>query len=439
MSMFKKISSVLLILILVGCTNTQNPSEKEFNDNIEVAQYFMNQFKEGDMTSVVEVCSEELLNDLSIDDFENLRSELSLDSDTQAMVEDYRDYGKDYILGRYIMGNEEFRISLRFDENNKLLPFQIGYWETTDALVNDEIEEIDIQTGVDGTLSGRLTLPKGSENPPVILLIHGSGPSNMNEKAYALSPFEDIAQGLAQQGIASIRYDKRTYSFPLWEEPADLSLQWEYFNDIEAILDQVESLPVNSEEIYLLGHSLGGMLVPKIAYENDFVAGIISLASTPQSLEDVIYDQNIFSLVESGYDENQIEFILKDLDQEIEKIKNLQENSEDEIIITFPSSYWYELNQSYMDLYVDKLDVDFLVLNGGKDFQVIEDNAMPIWRALLEGYENHQIKVYPELNHMMTESEVMSIEDYQTEKSVSKEVIDDIASWIKEREIVGGK
>ena len=58
-------------------------------------------------------------------------------------------------------------------------------------------------------LRGLLTFPAGVTAPvPAVVFVHGSGASNMDEKVGKLTPFKDLAKGLARHGIASIRYDK---------------------------------------------------------------------------------------------------------------------------------------------------------------------------------------------------------------------------------------
>ena len=74
-------------------------------------------------------------------------------------------------------------------------------------------EKIIIGENTNHPLSGILTLPDNIDKPvPAIVLVHGSGPSNMDEKVGKLTPFKDLAEGLASRGIAVIRYDKRTYA-----------------------------------------------------------------------------------------------------------------------------------------------------------------------------------------------------------------------------------
>lgn len=73
-------------------------------------------------------------------------------------------------------------------------------------------EKVIIGEGTEYPLNGLLTIPDGFEGPfPAVVMVHGSGASNMDEKVIRLTPFKDLAGGLAAHGIASLRYDKRTF------------------------------------------------------------------------------------------------------------------------------------------------------------------------------------------------------------------------------------
>ena len=76
-------------------------------------------------------------------------------------------------------------------------------------------EKIILGQGSRFPLKGMLTLPDGDGPFPAVVLVHGSGSSNMDEKVGKLTPFKDIALGLADRGIASVRYDKRSYAHGL--------------------------------------------------------------------------------------------------------------------------------------------------------------------------------------------------------------------------------
>ena len=73
-------------------------------------------------------------------------------------------------------------------------------------------EKVIIGEGTAFPLNGKLTFPDGVSGPvPAVVMVHGSGSSNMDEQVMKLTPFRDLAEGLAKQGIASIRYDKRSF------------------------------------------------------------------------------------------------------------------------------------------------------------------------------------------------------------------------------------
>ena len=77
-------------------------------------------------------------------------------------------------------------------------------------------EKIVIGENTKYPLQGLLTLPEDLTAPvPAVVFVHGSGASNMDEKVGKLTPFRDLAEGLAARGIASVRYDKRSFAHGL--------------------------------------------------------------------------------------------------------------------------------------------------------------------------------------------------------------------------------
>ena len=73
-----------------------------------------------------------------------------------------------------------------------------------------------IKLGREPMVDGLLTLPKQVEKPPIVILIQGSGQSDMHESVGALPnrPFAELAHGLAERGIATLRFNKRFYQYP---------------------------------------------------------------------------------------------------------------------------------------------------------------------------------------------------------------------------------
>ena len=132
--------------------------------------------------------------------------------------------------------------------------------------VQDKIKETDIQVCTGNfKLPGTLTLPKNGKDLPVVILVHGSGASDRDETVGANKPFRDLAYGLAERGIAVIRYDKRTKVYGADSAPAgkEITFDEESVDDALSAIKLARSIPtINPERIYILGHSLGGTLAP---------------------------------------------------------------------------------------------------------------------------------------------------------------------------------
>ena len=121
----------------------------------------------------------------------------------------------------------------------------------------------------------------------------GSGPQDQDESIGPNKPFKDLAYGLASQNIAVLRYVKRTKQYGAdSKSDAPFTVKDEVTDDAIAAVALLTKMPeINKKQIYVLGHSLGGMLVPRIAAEDPQVAGIIILAGTARPLEKVVVDQ----------------------------------------------------------------------------------------------------------------------------------------------------
>jgi hypothetical protein len=75
-------------------------------------------------------------------------------------------------------------------------------------------KNVTVGAGTEWALPATLTLPVGNGPFPAIVLVHGSGPNDRDETQGPNRPFQDLAWGLASQGIAVLRYDKRSRVHP---------------------------------------------------------------------------------------------------------------------------------------------------------------------------------------------------------------------------------
>ncbi|MFI3257089.1 MAG: alpha/beta fold hydrolase [Spirochaetales bacterium] len=338
--------------------------------------------------------------------------------------------------------NSGLKITFAYNEQNEIAGINLNYAVIEKPLVsNDVYEEVAMTLGTSLLLDAVLTLPKGEKNPPVVLLVHGSGSTDKNESIFANKPFEDIAVGLAKRGIATFRYDKRYYTYPQEAEKLaeNITVQDEVLYDVTAGIDLLSKLDkINTDKIYVLGHSLGGSLTSAIAYENTAVRGIISVAGTLRPLYEISYDQNkaIEEHINNGdFDAEITESVTSQMIQVEKDIKTLRgdlENiSNEEILLGLPAGYQKSLKKYAGENFIDKIDIPVLILQGTADFQVYADKDFILWENALHGRDNAVLKLYEGLNHlMMPTNGKQDISEYQIKGTVSAQVLDDIANFI---------
>lgn len=289
---------------------------------------------------------------------------------------------------------------------------------------------------VSGThrLAAIITVPKNKVNFPMVVLVHGSGPADMDETIGPNKPFKDLAAGLASKGIATFRYVKRTLLYAN-EFTKTFTVKEEVTDDALAALAMAKTVKgVNLKQVYIFGHSLGGMLAPKLALAAPDLRGIILAAAPARKLTDIIVEQNKYFVQISKDTTQALQARLKEALSDLEKtrISTLGQVKPDSVIAGLPASYWVDLNQYDQVATAKKLMTQkIFVIQGGKDFQVSETD-FNIWNAALGKKPNVKLKFYPEINHLLSpQLEKGTMEQYQTMVNIAESVMNDLAAWIK--------
>lgn len=298
-------------------------------------------------------------------------------------------------------------------------------------------EETALRPGADDETRASLVLPEGEGPFPALILVHGSGASDMDESVYGLKPFRDLAMGLAAQGVATLRYDKYPFAHAdkYLENP---TLAQEYDADV---LDALALLAADDRigPIYIAGHSLGGMLTAHFLQLADGqAAGGVILAGSPRPLWEIQWMQNEDVIAKlSGEQKEQARAIV---DAEVEKGKRLLEMTpeelEGELLFGIPAADHYVLAKDNPVEIALELGLPLLILQGGLDWQVSAKDDFSVWEAGLGDADFATMKLYPELSHVFMTVEGGSdgtANDYTKGGHVDQTVIDDIAAWVKAR------
>lgn len=304
-------------------------------------------------------------------------------------------------------------------------------------------EKIIIGNGTKYPLDGILSLPENlSKKVPAVVLIHGSGSSDKDETIMANKPFRDISEYLVSRGIAVLRYDKRTFVHgkKILKEAdySKLTVEEETIEDaILAATILKNDARIDANKVYILGHSLGGMLAPRIDAEGGNFAGIIILAGSPRNLTDIMLSQSddligqlgkllrIIAVKQTAGIKKKFEAIPSMTVEQAQKTK------------TFGKTYaWYfkEMNEHPASDYLSVIKKPVLILQGEKDFQVSVEKDFDLYKQILADKPNVTFKLYTGLNHLFMKSVYGTVKEYKKEYKIPSKVdinvLSDMAQWI---------
>lgn len=422
----------VLLLLLIILTLSLTACAKKIDDAQakDIAQKCMSALRDSDGKALFKAAKLEGQKQLSEEDYQR-----SLDLTMQKLGKFTKTNAEDFIYkdDRFILTcNDEFeyRDATSIIELDKAGTMVNSYFVLTEPKCeenDDFVEKIFILNNDSAKMYGIKCIPKKFTSKKIVVMLQGSGPQDMDETTGLAGnkPFKEIAHGLAKMGIATLRFDKRYVN----NAAVKYTIDEEIISDAKKIIDGLKK-DSDYDEVYVLGHSLGAMVAPKIAKEEG-LKKVAMLSASTMKFTDIIYNQQLEYL-----DSGEIGKAMADFQkQEIAKIKKqideMDENTKGNFF-SMPASYVYSVNKINPVEDIKASDFDVFIGHGSKDFQVKKDELENFKKALNKR-DHVTYKLYEGLNHMMMpeDSNDISIEVYDKENHVSEEVINDLAEFFK--------
>lgn len=292
-------------------------------------------------------------------------------------------------------------------------------------------------------LRGTLTLPRHySQKTPILVMLTGSGLQNRDEEVFDHRPFAVLADALARNGIATLRYDDRGYNDTTF--PAE-QLTAEHFEDDARIA--IREMRKRFKKVGVLGHSAGGTLAMMIASkgEADFV---VSLAGMAISGRQQLLLQNRKAFLLAGMPESQVNRYCNALDKGMEMLIDGFTANE----VRMPENVYVALTQNFIEA-IKQLDTPYmrslirldaslilshvkcpvLAVNGKLDTQVDCELNLRTIEQLLPTNKKNKVIAYDELNHLFQHCTTGEPTEYiRIEETISPDVIAEVTQWMKQ-------
>lgn len=287
-------------------------------------------------------------------------------------------------------------------------------------------------------ISGTLSYPRDEQRHPAVIIVHGSGPMDRDGSTGNSKIYKDLAWGLATNGICVFRYDKRSnvHGGKLFMEAYKGAEYTPYDEIVEDVFFAIKLLKQNrhidTNNIFIIGHSQGGMMSPMIA-QTAGLKGMVLLAANARPIQDMLIEQMNYlypdgSMTLLNYQErnkiiHQANFA--------KKKKLPQDTPVDSFPFGVRASYWNYLNKYDQVKVFKKLTLPTLVLQGERDYQVTMTD-FGLWQNAAKKRKGPtQFISYPKLNHLFIAGEGPSKpSEYQLPGSLDAKVVKDISEWI---------
>jgi dienelactone hydrolase len=341
----------------------------------------------------------------------------------RVVVDEVQGFRRDTVMCAFARGSAGLRVVV--DSKGKVAGFFLvpasdarhdgAVWKSAPYVDARRFTETPVTVGPQ-KLRGALVVPKGGAHMPIVVMLAGSGPSDMDSSAPPIKVLRDLAEGLGSHGIASLRFEKRTHRhLPV------TTVKEEYLDDAAAAIDQAGAVPGVSKVI-VLGHSLGATLAPRASRGSSKVAGLILLAGSTWPYAKMIVAQLEYQKA-LGFGGPEIDRLLADAREEAKDIEDPGLKPDMPLRHGTTGAYFLDLRRYDAVATTAKLSMPIFLGWGERDLKVIPKDWAG-WRARLGQKPNLTYRTYPGLQHSFTPVGTAEVDH------VSGAVIDDLVAWL---------
>ncbi|MCU1640138.1 MAG: hypothetical protein JWN03_413 [Nocardia sp.] len=308
-------------------------------------------------------------------------------------------------------------------------------WEPPSYAARKRFTEFEVTVG-EGSLavSGTVSIPRGHGVHPGVVLLSGGGPFDRDETSGQNKPLKDIAWGLAGRGIAVARFDLVTRTHPgLVADMPEFTMTDEYVPHAVAAIQLLQQHPgVAAARVFVLGHSMGGKVAPRVAAAEPSVAGLVLLAAdaSPMQRSAIRVARYLAALNPGATNESAVAMIIEQA-QRVDSPGLSASTPAAELPFGLPGAYWLDLRGYDPVATAAALDKPMLILQGGRDYQVTVEDDLALWQAGLGERPDVTIRVYDADNHLFFPGTGPSNPaEYEPAQHIDPAVIADIADWL---------
>lgn len=372
-------------------------------------------------------------------------------------------FNESELTGTFSQGGNELPLVLTRKELPKV---ELNRPQEPKPKFNYITRDIEFKNTIDDiTLAGTLTIPKGKGPFMVAIMITGSGPQDRNEEILGHKPFFVIADHLANQNIAVLRFDDRGVGKSTGEFKGATSL--DFVKDVEAAIVFLKTeKKIDPVKIGLIGHSEGGLIAPMVAAKSENTVAFAILLAGPgiQGKDILVMQQELISRAnetpeeEIASDKRWLEKLINYMETNLSapyyendlKVFIDSLNSTEEVVIpegitkselvdlqfnTFKDpwmSYFLFLDPT---IALKQVKSPVLALNGSLDLQVPpKENLAAIKKAIeSNGNKNVTVMKLEGLNHLFQTAKTGSPTEYAgISETFSPEALKIMSDWLTE-------